>query len=99
MHSPNCSPGMEVTSALCSLFTSCSPGVVGQCQQSTLVVQRFKGRGKGAPRDLQDSSTIRAVQQPTFLKVQLRKISEFVAAIGIVLTDDPTISTCRGPRG
>jgi hypothetical protein len=37
-------------------------------------------------------TTLRAVEQPTFLKVQLRKISEFVAAISVVLIDDLTIS-------
>jgi hypothetical protein len=36
-------------------------------------------------------TVLRAVQQPTF-KVQFRKISKFVAAIDVVLTDDPTIS-------
>ena len=50
---------------------------------------------QGNIRDVQDSSTVRAVQQTTILKVQLGKISEFVAAISVVLTDDPTISLLK----
>ena len=37
-------------------------------------------------------TVLRAARQPTSLKVRLREISEFVAAISVVRTDDPTIS-------